>query len=185
MTEHDKADRARKGLLDSIKGKAKELVGAVTGNDSLTAEGQLEQTQAQERKAANSVEAVADAEAEQARAEASAARLQGAQDRIAVNQEAAAVESSVRAQQHAQKQAAEQLAAQAAGKEQARVELDAQRDVELAKAKERVDVRAVANEVAEAADAQRIAEHVASNAHEEADRMRQRASALTNDVDQP
>ena len=39
MTKHDKADQARKGLIDSVKGKAKELVGAVTGNDSLTAEG--------------------------------------------------------------------------------------------------------------------------------------------------
>ena len=73
MTEHDKADQARKGLLDSIKGKAKEVAGAVLGNDSLTAEGQLDQAQAQERKEANSVEAVADAEAAQARAEAAEA----------------------------------------------------------------------------------------------------------------
>jgi uncharacterized protein YjbJ (UPF0337 family) len=43
-------DEARKGLIDSVKGKAKEIAGAVTGNDSLTAEGQLEQTQAKERK---------------------------------------------------------------------------------------------------------------------------------------
>ena len=47
MSEHKKADQARKGLVDSIMGKAKEFVGAVTGNDSLTAEGQLKQTQAQ------------------------------------------------------------------------------------------------------------------------------------------
>ena len=59
MTEHDKADQARKGLIDSVKGKVKEVAGAVTGNDSLTAEGQLEQTQARERKEANSVEAIA------------------------------------------------------------------------------------------------------------------------------
>ena len=45
MTEHHRADQARKGLIDSVKGKAKEIAGAVTGNDSLTAEGQLEQTQ--------------------------------------------------------------------------------------------------------------------------------------------
>ncbi|MDT5402140.1 MAG: hypothetical protein QOK33_5371, partial [Mycobacterium sp.] len=66
MTEHDKSDQARKGLIDSVKGKAKEIAGAIIGNDSLTAEGQLEQTQAQERKEANSVEAIADAEAEAA-----------------------------------------------------------------------------------------------------------------------
>jgi uncharacterized protein YjbJ (UPF0337 family) len=39
MTEHSKADEARKGLIDSVKGRAKEIAGAVTGNDSLTAEG--------------------------------------------------------------------------------------------------------------------------------------------------
>ena len=47
MNEDSKANQARKGLFDSVKGKAKEVAGAVTGNDSLTAEGQLEQTQAQ------------------------------------------------------------------------------------------------------------------------------------------
>ena len=46
MSEQDKSGQARKGLIDSVKGKAKEVVGAMTGNDSLTAEGQLEQTQA-------------------------------------------------------------------------------------------------------------------------------------------
>ena len=55
MTKHDKADQARKGLIDSVKGKAKEIAGAVTGNDSLTAEGQLEQTQAQQRKEATAL----------------------------------------------------------------------------------------------------------------------------------
>ena len=85
MTKHDKADEARKGLIDSVKGKAKELVGAVTRNDSLTAEGQLEQTQAQQRKEANALEAVADAEAAQARAEATEAKVEGAEERLAVD----------------------------------------------------------------------------------------------------
>ena len=109
MSEHEKAEQARKDVIDSIKGKAKEIVGAVTGNDSLTAEGQLEQTQAQQRKEANSVEAVADAEAAQARAERTGARVDGAHERIAVNAETAAVQNSVREQQSAQKRAAEQV----------------------------------------------------------------------------
>ena len=46
-TSNDKAGEARKGLLGSITGKAKEAAGAVTGNDSLTAEGQLQQAEAQ------------------------------------------------------------------------------------------------------------------------------------------
>src|SRR5881628_792852 len=58
MSEHDKSDEARKGLIDSVKGRAKEVAGAVLGNDSLTAEGQLEQTQARERKEANTIQAV-------------------------------------------------------------------------------------------------------------------------------
>ena len=64
MTEHSKAEDARKGLIDSVTGKAKEVVGAIIKNDSLTAEGQLEQAQARERKEASSAEALADAEAE-------------------------------------------------------------------------------------------------------------------------
>ena len=39
--DKDNAGEARKGLLGSITGKAKEAAWAVTGNDSLTAEGQL------------------------------------------------------------------------------------------------------------------------------------------------
>ena len=77
MSEQDKSGQARKGLIDSVKGKAKEVVGALTNNDSLTAEGQLEQTQAKERKEANRVETVADAEADQARAEVTEARTGG------------------------------------------------------------------------------------------------------------
>jgi uncharacterized protein YjbJ (UPF0337 family) len=122
----DEADQARKGLIDSVKGKVKEIAGDVIGNDSLTAEGQLEQTQAQERKAANSVEAVADAEAEQAHGEAAEAKLEAAKERIDVNAEAAAVERSVSAQQGAQKTAAEQAGAQDAARAETQAELDAQ-----------------------------------------------------------
>ena len=43
------ADEARKGLLGSITGKAKEVAGALTGNDSLAAEGQLQKAEAQAR----------------------------------------------------------------------------------------------------------------------------------------
>jgi uncharacterized protein YjbJ (UPF0337 family) len=49
MTESGKAEQARKGLIGSIKGRAKEILGALTGNDSLTAEGELARTQAEKR----------------------------------------------------------------------------------------------------------------------------------------
>ena len=60
--DHNKAEQAREGLIDSVKGKVKEVFGAVTNNDSLTAEGQLEQTESRHRKEANAAEAVADVE---------------------------------------------------------------------------------------------------------------------------
>ena len=157
MSEHEKAEQARKDVIDSIKGKAKEIIGAVTGNDSLTAEGQLEQTQAQQRKEANSVEAVADAEAAQARAERTGARVDGAHERIAVNAETAAVQNSVREQQSAHKRAAEQAARQDAARAETRADLDAQREVERAKAEEREEISAATEQAVDAA-----AEHQSS-----------------------
>ena len=64
ITEHEKTDQARKGLIDSVKGKAKEVVGAVINNDELTAQGQVEQAQAKQRKEANRLESVADVNAQ-------------------------------------------------------------------------------------------------------------------------
>jgi uncharacterized protein YjbJ (UPF0337 family) len=185
MTEHDKADQARKGLIDSVKGKAKEVAGAVIGNDSLTAEGQLEQTQAQERKEANSVEAVADAETAQAHTDATEAKLEGAEERIAVSAKTAAVENSVQAQQAAKKRAAEQAAQRDATQEKAQAELDAQREAERAKAQERIDVRAAAGDVVDAVDEHQASVQEAASTRSEADRMRQRADILTNQADLP
>ncbi|CAN5385987.1 hypothetical protein BH09ACT7_BH09ACT7_34410 [soil metagenome] len=185
MTEHNKADEARKGLIDSVKGKAKEFAGALIGNDSLTAEGQLEQTQAAERKKANSVEAVADAEAAQARAEASEARVAGAQERNAVSVEAAIEKNAVTAQQVAQERAVAQAGQQDLAREKAAAEAQAARDIEQAKADERVEVREAVGDVVDAADEYKTADHVATNAHEEADRIRARAANLTNEADLP
>lgn len=60
------ADQARQGLGASIAGKAKEVAGAVFGNDSLAAEGRLQQAEATARKEASLKEAVAHAEASEA-----------------------------------------------------------------------------------------------------------------------
>src|SRR6476620_9581185 len=38
MTEHNKAAQARKGLIDSVKGKAKEIAGAFFFNETATTE---------------------------------------------------------------------------------------------------------------------------------------------------
>src|SRR4051794_3426214 len=125
MTQDGKADQARKGLVDTVKGKAKEVAGAVTGNDSLTAEGQLEQTQAHDRKEANSVEAVADAEAQQARAEAAESQREGAQERAAVNAEAAVAEQTVQTQQKAQHVAADRAAQEKAAAAELNADVEA------------------------------------------------------------
>src|ERR1700712_1460015 len=108
MTEHDKADEARKGLVDSVKGKAKEIAGAVTGNDSLTAEGQLQQTEAEERRAAGSAQAEAEAEAARAESLVNEARIEGAEQRIAVDAQTAAAENAARSEQANQKLTAEE-----------------------------------------------------------------------------
>ena len=46
MNEPNTSGQARKGLLDWVKGKLKEVAGAVTGNDTLTEQGQLQREQA-------------------------------------------------------------------------------------------------------------------------------------------
>jgi uncharacterized protein YjbJ (UPF0337 family) len=185
MSEHEKAEQARKGLIDSIKGKAKEIIGAVTGNDSLTAEGQLEQTQAQQRKEANSVEAVADAEAAQARAERTGARVDGAHERFAVNAETAAVQNSVREQQSAQKRAAEQAAGLGAARAETRADLDAQREAQRAKAEEREEISAATEQAVDAAAEHQSSVRAASAAQAEADRIRRQADKLSDEADLP
>jgi uncharacterized protein YjbJ (UPF0337 family) len=185
MTAHDKADQARKGLIDSVKGKAKEVAGAVTGNDSLTAEGQLEQTQAQQRKEANSVEAVADAEAALARAEETEAKLEGAEERIAVGARTAAVKNAVRSQQAAENRAAEQAAQRDVVRAKTQAEFDAQREVEGAKAEERGEVDAVAEEFVDAVDQHQTLAQEAANSRAEADHIRRQADSLTTEADLP
>jgi len=185
MSEHKKADQARKGLVDSIMGKAKEFVGAVTRNDSLTAEGQLEQTQARERKEANAVEAVADAEAAQAHAEATDAKVQGAQARIAVNADTAAAENAVQARQDAQKHAAELAGQRDAARAKVQADLDARREMQKAKANEREELGAAAEEAADAVADHQASVRQAAAAKDEADRIRRQADSLTTDADLP
>ena len=185
MSEHKKADQARKGLVDSIMGKAKEFFGAVTGNDSLTAEGQLKQTQARERKEANTVEAVAEVEAAQAHDEATEAKMQGAQARIAVNAQTAAAESAVQTRQDAQTRAAELAGEREVAREKTQADLDAQRDVERAKAKEREGLGAAAEDAVDAVEEHQTSVRQAATAKAEADRIRRQADSLTTEADLP
>lgn len=185
MTQHQKADQARKGLVDSVKGKAKEIAGAVTGNDSLTAEGQLEQVQAKHRKDANAVEALADAEAEQARQEATEATAEAAAERRQVQAEAAVVETAARTEAAAKKQAVEQSAQRDVAVAQTQADLDAQREAALAKSEERADLNDAAEEVIDA-----VEEHSDRTLDADTDRaaaksLRQQAAKVSDQADLP
>jgi uncharacterized protein YjbJ (UPF0337 family) len=185
MTDHDKADQARKGLIDSVKGKAKEVVGAVTGNDSLTAEGQLEQTQAAERKEANSAEAVADAEAKEAQRAAAEARNLGGAARAAVAGEAAAAENDIQARRDAEKHAADLAANRDLTAQNQRASVEALNEVQHAKVEAREEIEDAADDLADAIDDHRSEVAQASDAEDEAERARQRAARLSAEADLP
>jgi uncharacterized protein YjbJ (UPF0337 family) len=113
MTKKHTSDEARKGLFDSVAGKAKEVAGGVTGKDALTKEGQLQQADARARRDANNQDAIADAQANQA-----AEELRQGKHRAAEERRAAAAESTN--QQHAvlQTAAAERANAESAAQKQ-------------------------------------------------------------------
>lgn len=185
MSEHNKADEARRGLIDSVKGKAKEVVGAVTGNESLTAEGQLEQTQAHDRKEANAAEALAEAQVKEAQEDAAEARADGAQQRLAANVQAVTAENSIEAQEAAQKRAADRAAHQQATAAKTQAEVDAQRDMQKAKAEERAEIRDASEEIVDAVAEHQTSVQVASNDESEADRLRRHAENVTDEADLP
>ncbi|WP_319432541.1 CsbD family protein [Mycobacterium sp. RTGN5] len=67
MGEHNSGpEEAIKGVVEGVKGKAKEVIGAVTGRDDLQREGQAQQDKADSQREA----AQKEAEAESARAAA-------------------------------------------------------------------------------------------------------------------
>jgi uncharacterized protein YjbJ (UPF0337 family) len=174
----DKAAEARKGLLDSVVGKAKEVAGAVTGKDELTEEGQLQQASAQARKDADSREAVADASARQsakelcegtqdaAHAKRAAYQEAGRQEQAVVQADAmegAAADAQAAQQEQAGRHQAEEHAA-AVARESANdaVELEVQ-----AAMTERDAEREHDRLETEAADAERQATRLRAEAHSE------------------
>jgi uncharacterized protein YjbJ (UPF0337 family) len=99
MTNDDAAHEARRGLFDSIAGKAKEMAGALTGKDALAQEGQLQQADAAARRQANNDDAVADAQARQAADELREQQQIAARDRreadVRAGEQQQAVQQSV------------------------------------------------------------------------------------------
>jgi uncharacterized protein YjbJ (UPF0337 family) len=152
LMSDDKAADARKGLLDSVVGKAKEVAGAVTGKDELTEEGQLQQADAQARKDANSREAVADARAREATEELRERTQDAAADKRTAYVDAGRQEQAVLQADAAEKSAAD---AQAAQQERADRRVAEERAASVA----RESVNAATQLEAQAAVTERDAEH--------------------------
>lgn len=178
MTEGEKSGEARRTLIDSVKGKAKEIFGAVTGNDSLTAEGQLDQTDAKERREAARAEAEADAEAAEAMSLAEDAKREGSERRLAAGADAAAVTQQVRSEQAVAKSAADEAAHRDAVREQTKAEMDAQHEIMRAKEDERAEVDAAVEEYSEAVDEHRHSLSEAVGTQAQANQARRLAESI-------
>lgn len=185
MTQRNKADQVRKGLLGSVKGKVKQFAGAVTGNDSLTAEGQLEQLQADERRTAAAAESLADAEAERARDEAADARRQGADERLALDTETAAANAAVQGRQDARKRTADQAAQRDVARANVQAETEAQQEMRQAEAAERHELVDAAKDMGDTLDEHRSAVDESVEAQDRADRLRQRAAEVSDQSELP
>lgn len=182
MNEQNTSGQARKGLVDSIKGKVKEVVGAVTGSDSLATEGQLQQAQAQERKDANNAEAMARAETAQAAEELAQVHRVSAEERDAIGAETAAAEEAARNRQQAEHRAAEQQQNRQVAEEQSRAAAAARDETARAEAVERSKMAAAAEEAVEATDEHRRAVREADDARVEAERVRRAGEGLSGDA---
>ncbi len=97
----------RLGLKQTVIGKAKEVARALTGNDSLTTEGCLDQEQARQNGKADTLSHMAEAESEEAVEQLDAVREAGQQEREAVQQRTEAAESQAEREARVRKQAAE------------------------------------------------------------------------------
>lgn len=96
-----------------------------------------------------------------------------------------AAEDSIEARQAAQKRAAEHGAQRSAATEETRAELDAQHQIQRAKADEHDENRDATEEVVDAAARHRTSVQVARNENSEADRLRRHAHDVTDEADLP
>ncbi|CAM3502607.1 CsbD family protein [Mycobacterium frederiksbergense] len=78
MADNNGAAEGISGVVEGVKGKAKEAVGAVTGNDNLRREGEAQQDKADAQRDVAKKEA--EAEAARGAAEANEARQKAEQD---------------------------------------------------------------------------------------------------------
>lgn len=182
MTDRSPADEARKGLLASVTGKAKEVAGAVLGNDSLAAEGQFQQAEAQARKEAGATSAVAEVEAQEAAGLLAREKVAGGAQLDEAATAAAAREQQVREQAAAERVHAAVEVKRQEALEKAAVEQRITREQAEAAQQARTDrADAVHDEQQAAADHEQqresaqAAENAAARARAEADRLADQA----------
>lgn len=175
MSQDDKAAQTRETFVDSVKGKAKEIAGAVTGNDSLTAEGQLTQAEAKERRSASTAEAEADAEAAEAQGQAREAEIKGGQERAAAEVHAAGAESAARVDQAAQRRTVDEAERRDVDRAETAYEANVAREATRAADRQREDVAAAAQEYDEAVDDYRQSAGEAVRKEAQAERLRRKA----------
>ncbi|EKF25501.1 putative csbD-like protein [Mycolicibacterium hassiacum DSM 44199] len=181
----NRAQRTRRGLLDSVRGKVKQIVGSVTGNDSLTTEGHLQEVVAHQRQAAEQADAVAAASAEQAEAKRLEAERTGAEQRAAVRAEAAARKQEIDAGQAAEQRAVRDTAHQDLAAGLSAAEQHERRRIQQAEAERRTEQRDAAADVTETLDEHRGAVRASAKVRAEADRLRAEADRLADQSDVP
>ncbi len=178
MTDAQPAEQARTGLIAAVTGKAKEVVGAVLGNDSLAVEGQLQQAEAAARKEAGATRAVAEARAESAAETLSREHANADAQKQALNTAAESREDQVRREAAAQRSATSTQVELDKALEASTVEQRASADRAAAAAQVQAD-RARADQDAERArqehrekyESAEAAEQAAARARAEADRL--------------
>jgi uncharacterized protein YjbJ (UPF0337 family) len=118
---NDTAGQARRGLLDSVTGKAKQLAGALTRNDELTENGQLSRAQASAQRDAGTSDSLAETQADRA-----SEQLREDKQHAQRHRQAAAAQAKHRVRS----------AAHAAQAEQASIDTDAARREQAAQERE-------------------------------------------------
>jgi uncharacterized protein YjbJ (UPF0337 family) len=178
----DKATEARQSILTSLKGRAKEVAGAITRNDSLITEGQLEQTEAREQREANAAQALADAKRDAAQRTLTAQTQQAAAQKLDVQQQAAREKAAATAEEQARVRAVEDQAARQKLLDTARADAEAAREAREVTARAAGDKRAAASKEREAAAKHDREQASAQAAQKAADRARAEAEELNKDA---
>ncbi|HTK62806.1 MAG TPA: CsbD family protein [Pseudonocardia sp.] len=174
----DNAEAARKGLLHSAAGKAKEVAGAILNNDSLAKEGRLQQAEAQASKQAGTAEAVAEVRSEQAVEELGQVHEQARENRRMAAEEADAAREQAERDRRRERAQADDLAERRRRAGQAMAHERTADEIHGAVGDTRSEILDVDQEEAQALERQRRAQQVAAAEEQAARRERATASRL-------